>query len=438
MLRSRTTAILIAILALGFCARLASLQWNWFMHADVVGDSTVTASVNRDGRFVVYPRLENSVDPADYELPTTGGEVLILHGPVVPVLGAIVMKTFGGTSVAAGYLALRIVSLVMSMLVILLAFLVGRRLLDPTAGLVAAAFTAASYVLIDFAGNGAIYTTQGAVYLFWVWIALQKPGYRRTALLGAAAGFGYLVNFQCVIMIPATLFLFAVEAVQARRFVPLLAHAALFLGLVAAIAAPWLIRSMQLFNDPFFHHAYNMGYAYMKAGIKVPDGAPYASFSDKLGVLHSVVTLWGPNNMYYAARKLFILAPFAFFLFSYGLIDVAFAPSRLRKALPLFLLMVMQFLMYAGWPIWKFRFFVPILPFVFLAAVEQLWHLKISDRWRNACIGVTLAAMLSVAWMTYNTYPTHTTYYDGALTNDPHHASEELDYLERFHLIDHE
>ncbi|MBI1813331.1 glycosyltransferase family 39 protein [Candidatus Peregrinibacteria bacterium] len=430
----RTTLVLLGILLLGFLVRVQAVRWNWFMHSDVVGDASVAASVHRDGHFLVFPRLE-TVDPSAYTLPPPSqGELLKLHGPLLPFLGAgLIVLWGGGSTFADGFLALRILTLLGGTLVILLSFLVASRLLDRTAGLAAAAWTAASFVLIDYSGNGALYTLQGVVYLLWLLVALSSPSLRCTLLLGVLAGLGYLITFQCILLLPAGLFVLAMDVRPGKRF---LLHAAAFAGVAILIASLWLIRNAVLFGDPLQGHAANMRYVYSKAGIDVPpDILPSISLREKLSLFAGVVGVWLPDNLYYAARKFFILAPIAFFLFCYGLIDIVFSRERLRRMFPILALITLQILLDAAWPVWKFRFFVPLIPPVFLIALEELWHLPITARWRQAFVGVTFAAIIAVSVLTYRATPTHTTYYDGALTQDPFHGSEEMDYLRTFHLL---
>lgn len=404
------------------------------MHADVIGDSIVTASIHRDGRFLLFEGPD-SADPAVYTLPSSDeGAPLILHGPLVQILGAGLMMLSGSSStVPAAYLSLRILSLIAGMLIILLSYRIASRLLEPEAGLIVAAWCAASYVLIDYAGNGAIYTFQSALYLLWLLIALSPSSQYRAPLLGLVAGLNYLVNFQSVILIPAAFILFIV---QERTWAKRAGYCAIFIAVMTFVAAPWLVRNALLFGDPFYSHAYNMGYAYMKAGIDVPlEAITDVSFSNTLVVAITAIQSWIPNNLYYAARKLFVIAPLAFILFSYGLIDITFSRERFRRSLPLLTLLLLQMLLYAGWPVWKFRFFVPLLPFVFLLAVEELWHLPITRMVKRTSAGVILLAFMAIGVLTYRATPVHTTYYDGAITQDPFHGSEEVTFLRNFHVL---
>ncbi len=450
MQRVHVLAGLLLILLAGFLIRAEAFRWNWFMHGDVIADAQVSASFLRDGSLLTFSS-KGSADPAVYVLPpAVEGEQLKLHGPLVPVAAAALTALRGGArstgstrspqassgqapTVAEAFVSLKILSLLAGMLIILLAFLIASRLTDATMGLAAAAWTAASFLLIDYAGNGALYTSQAAVYLLWLVIALGPSSLRRTLLLGILSGVAYLITFQSVILLPAGIILLATQVRPWRRFA---LHVVILIGLAAIVASPWLLHSTVVLGDPFAGHAWNMRYVYSKAGFEVPAGViPNLSIRDQLSIITGVFHTWLPYNLYYVARKLFLLAPIAFFLFSFGLIDVIFSPPRLRRAFPVLVLLTFHLLLCAGWPIWKFRFFLPLLPLVFILALEHLHHLPVSRAWKSGTITATFASIVLLSALTYRSVPTHTYYYDGALTQDPFHSSEEETYLRRFHLL---
>ncbi len=430
MRRSRTVLLLAVILLAGFFLRAGALQWNWFMHGDVIDDTSATVAVYRDKTLNTLSGPDIA-DPAVYPLPPPEeGEPLVQHAPLWPVLGGGVMVLLrADPTMADAFFALRILSVIAGMLIIVLSFFLASRLMGGMAGLAAAAFVALSYVLIDYSGNGAFYSLQAVLYLAWALAGLSPPTWRRTALLGVIAGIAYLVNFQSIILLPAGILLCLL---QVRPWRSMAMHAAAFAGLAILTASPWLVRSALVFGDPLHSHSWNMDYVYVKAGLA---GDTSIGFPEKLSILGGVLRSWLPNNLYYAARKLFVLAPLAFFLFSFGLIDVTFSRERFRKLLPVLLVLTFHVLISASWPIWKFRYFVPMLPFVFILALEQLWHLPVSRVWRGAAVACTVASLLVTGYLTYRATPTHTTYYDGALTQDPFHGSEEAGYLLRFNVL---
>lgn len=431
---TRRRLLFVGILLCAFAVRLMALQWNWFMHGDVIDDAVVAASVHRDGGLFAYGGADTA-DPSYFPLPPAQQmETLKQHGPLWPMMGAALTFLYGGEStVYHGFLSLRILSLLAGMLLIALSYVLASRLLDTTAGLAAAAWMSASYVLIDFSGNGAFYGFQGVVYLLWILTAMMPPSSRRAVLLGVITGAGYLANFQCVILVPAGIIVLLFDKKNGRHF---LLHAALLLGTAGLIVSPWLIRSHMIFGDPLYSHAWNMRYVHGKMGWDIPkDGVLTPTMQQQLQIMKSALLSWLPNNLYYAARKLFILAPVAFIFFSFGLIDVLFSRKRFTALFPLLLVFVLHMLLSAGWPIWKFRYFVPLLPLVFILSLEEMWHLPRMARWRSVWIGATLAAIVAVSVMTYRVTPVRTTYYDGALTQDPFRGSEEIRYLESYGIL---
>lgn len=431
---NRCVPILLAILLLGFLVRVQALRWNWFMHADAIDGVMGAATLLRDGRLAVFEG-PSYPDPSVYVLPAEGGEPLLQHAPLWSILGAALTGLRGGeATMVATFLSLRILSVVAGMLVILLSFLVTVRVLgDTTASLAAAAWVAASYLLIDYAGNGAFFSLQAALYLLWILVALRTPTLHRTIILGSLAGITYLLNFQAIILVPAGVILLFV---QGKGIHTMLLHSIVFLVFAGAFAFPWFIRNAIVAGDAFASHAANMWYVYGKAGFQPSeDGVLHLTLDDRFSIIAGVFHTWLPYNLYYAARKLFVLAPITFLFFSYGLIDLLFSPSRLRRALPLVAVLAFHTLLSASWPVWKFRYFVPILPLIFLLALEELWHLPWVRQWKTLCVSVTLVVMLMFSILTYRALPTHTTYYDGALTQDPFHSYEERTYLEKWGIL---
>src|SRR3990167_5348999 len=215
---------LIAILFFGLLIRVQAFQWNWFMHGDVTADAMVSSSFLRDGSLLTFP-WKDSADPAAYALlpPAADGEQLKLHGPLVPILAAALTAVrgpstgSGSPTISDAFFSLRILSVLAGMLIILLSLLITCRLSDTTMGLAVAAWTAASYLLIDYSGNGSLYSWQAVVYLLWILVALSRSSWRRTLLLGVIAGLGYLITFQSIILIPAGLLIFASETIIRTR-----------------------------------------------------------------------------------------------------------------------------------------------------------------------------------------------------------------------------
>ena len=429
----RFPAALLAILVIGFGLRVWSFQLNWFMHGDVILDASTSALFHRDGELLAFEGPSEG-DPKLHPLASGVGEPLKLHGPLVPVAASLVTTLYrGNADMPDAFFSLKILSLLCGTLSILLAFLIASKLSGRDAGLAAAALVAISYILIDYSGNGSLYTVQATIYLAWIWVALSQKGWIRALLFGLLCGIGYLTNFQCLILVPASVFslMFSSRSWKSWFFESMLLGA-----LALLIVSPWLVHSYHVFGDPLYSHAFQMRYVYGKAGLSVPEhDLLIPTFAQKIVVLKHMFFLWLPNNLYYVARKLFVIAPIAFFFFAYGLIDIAFDKKRFKTLFPILILLAAQTVLGTAWPVWKFRFFALILPLIFILAIEQVSHLTLSKKQKHACMFAILGALVVINIFTYRAVPTHTTYYDGAMTEDPFGSSEEMRYLQDFHIL---
>jgi 4-amino-4-deoxy-L-arabinose transferase-like glycosyltransferase len=328
MLRSRL--FLLLILAAAFLFRVQTLHWNFFIHADTEFDTEATASLVHYGKLLVFPEKLTIVPTNEPLPPLEQGEILTQHGPLWPILGATVMRIFGwAPTMANAFLSLRILSLLSGLAIIALSYFITRKLIHEYAALACASFLTFSYVMADYSGNGSMYSLQTALYLLWIWSAMNHALRFRVAYLGIITGLSYLLNFQSIILIPATIILLLLEPISWRKKIPSLTLA-LILALV--VVSPWLIRNAILFGDPLYSHVINQIYVLNKAGYQptVENGLYrfHLTFWDYFSVIIGILQVWLPNNLYYAARKLFILAPIAFFFFSYGLPSTATSSIR--------------------------------------------------------------------------------------------------------------
>ncbi|MFH0851338.1 MAG: hypothetical protein V1876_01170, partial [Candidatus Peregrinibacteria bacterium] len=265
---------------------------------------------------------------------------------------------------------------------------------------------------------------------------LHRPSWKRAALIGAVTGCAYLVNYQSIILLPAMIVL---EFLQRKRLPQGLGNMIIATVAAGLVASPWLIRNALLVGDPFAHHLVNATYVFSKSGIQeTAVDYIYHYTPEGLGrlaaILGMMITSWLPNNSFYIARKLFILAPIAFVFFSYGLIDQVLAAERRRQLLPILLVFAAHMLISASWPVTKFRYFVPLLPLVFLLSLEAIRHFNPRRRTRILWMGLISVAICSGSILTYLSVPTHTYYYDGAITTDPFSGRGEWNYL-RDHML---
>jgi 4-amino-4-deoxy-L-arabinose transferase-like glycosyltransferase len=411
---------------------VCSLTWNLFPHADVTGDVQSASLIRTTGKLLSAP--PNPSGPRHitvFAYDPTRGEPLLQHPPAWPILGAAVSTLWGGKTEADAFLALRLLSLLSGILLIFLLYNVARKLLsDRAAALFAALWACLSALLIDYSGNGAFYMLHAALFLLWLSIALWPPTTKRAVILGGLSGLTYLVNYQALVLLPATVLLLLIEE---RSWRAKAVRSILSIAVFSAVASPWLIRNFLLTGDPFMHHLANLPYVFSKAGVQPViknDVYLYPTGVQKYVIfLSMILTSWLPNNSFYIARKLMILAPIAFIFMSYGLIDQILSKDRWRKLLPVFLLFAMHFAISASWPITKFRYFVPMLSLSFLLALEALEHFVPERRPRLLWMSLISVAVFLGSVLTYFSVPTHTYYYDGAITTDPFSGRGEWNYL---------
>lgn len=412
MRSSRWTVAVGLAVAAGILLRLLAVEWNVpVVHGDVQIDVFAVQSLRQSGALL-------SID----------GGPLAQHGPVWAMLGA-------AMPMQSAYGALQFLSLLSGLLVLLCTWILGRALLSARSAGLAVACVSLTYLLIDYSGNGSFYMVQTALYLLWIVVAIRDRWRQRPLLLGLIAGIAYLVNFQSIVLLPVTmLFLLLSNSWEWKRRLIDAFVAAIMLILVAS---PWLIRNAVLFGDPLHSHAVNQVYLFTKAGLSAitAGGSPNPSARDWLTILQSIAFSWGPNNLYYATRKLLVILPVLSILFAYGCIDLLFDHVRFRRMFPLLLVLAAHTAIAVAWPVMKFRYVVPMVPLVTLGAIEQLAHLPVSPRFRHVIITLTFAGLVIIGFLTYRSVPTHTAYYDGAVTQDAFHGFEERTYLENARVL---
>ncbi|TSC57840.1 MAG: hypothetical protein Greene041619_915 [Candidatus Peregrinibacteria bacterium Greene0416_19] len=430
---------MLAFVVAGIVLRLQAARWNSFTHGDVQMDTTAGATLLGYGGFLmtnedlcVLPDRLAGLPPLRDTFP------MALHGPGWALLGA-GMNVLRGAPVSrlAVFFSLRLLSLIAGIAVLWFAHRLTRQVAGRSAAWAVTGVLSLSYLLADFAGNGALYSLQTLLYLLWISVARREDAPYRAVLLGTVGGVAYLLNFQSIILLPAAFFLFALHDTGPLK--KRVVNFCIVVGVTALIMLPWLLRNAELFGNPFQSHYLQQTYIYNKAGL-VPNaggtGPEYTpSVADWLSIIAGMFRVWLPNNLYYAARKLFILAPVLFIFFSFGLIDYVFDPVRRRKLLPILLVLGFHLLLSSVWPVMKFRHLVPILPIVALLGVEHLYSLRLGTVARRICVGTSVACTAIVTVIAHVQIPTHTFYYDGAVTQDAYHGSQELQVLRECGLL---
>ncbi len=422
----------VPVVILAIVLRVLSVSWNTFPHADVSEDAHASATFLQTGSFIVED--QSSLVPGEpqwYDTAKFGGRLLTQHPFLWPLLGSSVTALLRWEpTMESTYAAFRLMSLLTGLGVLALTFFLTRKLLNQTAALTVTAWLAFSYLMIDYSGNGAFYSLQACLYLLWIWMAYRTDLRGQGMILGLIAGVAYITNFQSAILMPATFIVLALDSKRSRKEQIIQVGNAMAVFLLLAI--PWHVRDYLTFGDAFFSGKVNGSYVLGKAGIEATMQDGFIRFpltwDDRFTVLEAMFGTWLPNNLYYIARKLFILLPVAFLFFPYALIDYVFEKSRRNTLLPLLIILILHILLSALWPVTKFRYFVPMLPLVAIVCADQLWHLR-SALIRKVALTLTTVCIVFFSYLTFRSTPTHTYYYDGAITTDPFSTTGELDYL---------
>lgn len=425
---------LLCVCIIALIPRALSVQWNIVPHGDITGDAQAAASFYNEQRLIVPVE---DIGPPYFLLPGIQSNVLVAHPPIWAVLGSgmIWILPLEPTSDNA-FFALKILSVIAGLAVVVLAAVIGKKLFSNAGGILIAFWLAISYLMIDFSGNGALYSLQAVTYLVWILVAYSSVQHK-PVWLGVVSGLGYLVNHQSMILAAGSaLLLFVSIEYSVKQRVQ---HLCIVTAVTFAIAFPWLLRNYLIFGDLFFSHAVNATYVYVKAAISHID-AGYRSYYDigfpeRFKIFSMIITTWLPNNLYYIARKLFVIAPIIFIFFSFAWIDYLFDAKRAKKMLPIIIICVLHLLISASWPIMKFRYFVPLFPLVIFIGVDQILSLRLSTRSRYVIASFTTVCFIAVSLLTYHSIPTHTYYYDGAITQDPFHARGEYEFMKSKGLI---
>ena len=397
---------LFSLIGMGIVLRFFSVGWNILPHGDIVPDALAANTMYLQGNFHLSD---------DTTLPP-GNQYHVQHPPIWAFLGAGIMHI---TKVDA-FTALKILSLICGLLILPMSYRVSSLILSKDESLFLTCLLAVSWLMIDFSGNGALYSMHALLFLLWIDCAMRKKG-NKAFLLGVISGIAYLTNYQTIVLVPASLVVLALEDHSKWK------SFAVYTGTLLLLISPWLVRNSVIFGDAMFGHTINTSYIFLKSGSFSPDYI-YTP-EEKIKALKMIFTRWLPFNLYFASRKLFILAPIIFIPFSYSLADHLCNKKNIRTFLPILLILFLYLGIATAWPVVKFRYFVPLLPLVLLLGVEQVKQLPIVAQRKNQILGATLGCFIIFSALTYHQIPTHTYYYDGAITQDTFHGEGEIKFM---------
>ena len=157
--------------------------------------------------------------------------------------------------------AVSFASLAGSTLAVFAIYLVGAAVMSPAAGLVAALLMAIEYEAIAWAPDGWRDDTFTATALFAVWALLrlcQRPSTLNAVLAGVLCGVSCLTRITALsFVVPGILWLIVAGAPSRREKVRL---AAVAIGVLALVVAPFLISCALATGDPFFAINYHTVY----------------------------------------------------------------------------------------------------------------------------------------------------------------------------------
>jgi len=410
MSKNKKIILLFFILATGVFARWQAVSWNKYTHGDVSQYSEVSESLakHHDTRMN-YSEGELYF----YSIKEKGGKYYDMY-PLLPFLGAVLVKIMG----ISGYAAVKIWTFLSGILIIFLTYFLGKKIGGEKVGLLSAALVSVSYLLIDFSGNGSIYSLQTVFYLFFLIILLNLKKISDNVFLGVIIGLAVLTNYQSIILLPVYLiFLFVLFK---NDFAKILKWFFSGFATAALVYLPWGVRNFLLFRDPFF--SIMPLYYWQKLGVKkmiIGDMIVYKpSLRDYFEVIKKTAFFWFPHNLYFINRKLFIFAPFSYVFFLFSAVETVFLWSfeKIKNLLPIFLIFIFQIVSGAVVPIFETRHFVPLMPFVFILSSYYIFNF-IGSRVLQKIIWVfAVFATIIFSVLTYFSTPTHTYYYDGSIT----------------------
>lgn len=415
---------LTAITLIGLLPRLAALHSNVWPHGDVLLDAAIAESLGWHGTLLVP-----IVDVRYYPTGRFGfGYPPDQHPPLWPLLGALLVPLLGD-----GYAALKAWGLLAGLAVVPLTFLAFRTAVGPGGALWASALVAVSFLLIDFSGNGSLWSALAALYLAFIWLAAARPlsDLRAAGTLGAIMGLALLVNYPGIILLPAIAITAAVRHGRGLVSAPVLRGLLLAYAVAALVALPWLAYNASLHGNPLWSQPLErqLGGGEKQVEVRVVDGEVIKVNRPEAATAHERLRTTAANlygNVGFVLRQMLVLAPVMNAFAAVALIAIALT-LRARAALiprdslssiaSAVAVLVCHGALALLWPTTKFRYLVPLLPLVFGLGTWLLWSLE-PARLRTLLVAVAVCAVAGMGAWTWAAIPSHTYYYDGGVVTD--------------------
>jgi hypothetical protein len=394
---------LVAVIV-GLVLRVLSAQQHDVPRGDVVLDVGVARSlVQGDGFRSGFTRAVPVVVGAETALPPQGWADQ--HPPLWPLVGAalsyIAGDAFGGLKLGSWLAGLALLLLVWRCADRLSEGIVG---VPDGIGPLAAGVVALSYLMVDGAGNGSLYSAQAALILGLIAVLSgpRRSALRRGCVSGLLLGLLGLLNHQALVLLPAPLLVGLLTARPGERREAVLVGL-LALGVAALCFAPWWWRNAQVFGNPT--HSVNQSYLLYKAGVApsflIEQGQPVIRLAGSLAPLDLARAMFGflkGNAVYFASTCLLLLPCLGGVLLA-GLAGLLSA-ARLRRDARLTAILVCVALLLAvnlAWPAAKQRYLVTLMPLLVLIGMRVLAQPVLAAQRRWAAVVVLAWAALLLA-----------------------------------------
>lgn len=351
---------LAVVAGVALIARLLALLWNDRLFGDVNLYALVARQWTQTGRLD-YPLKFDYFDPAPYLALTSP---VSQHPPAWSWLAGLLTRYAG---LPDAFAALKLLSLLGGLAVVVLGTLIARRLANDRCAFWTGFLLSLHPLLVDFSANGSPYiaVAAGTLAVVLAVVSTERPSWTRALLaaIGAAAAW----NFHGVglLLIPAGFIALALAPSRGRR----LSLLGTYVLATALLVAPLIAWNLQQFGKPV--HSTSTFYILGKLGLVYlandPAGIHQLTASPGWSHVFPYVALALKSSLLFLLH-LGLETGFAGLVFAaLGTFGLLRSEDR-RTALALLIITLAIALPCLGWPEFKYRFLVLLLPLVLIAA----------------------------------------------------------------------
>lgn len=400
---------------MGVIPRVLSTQWNIYPHGDLFQEVLVAREFLQTGLFAVpYPGVvhERAAHLTDRST--------ITDKPPLWVFLISAIHTFTDLDTFA---TAKLLSLLLGVISFPVFYLLAKELTNQESAVFALAIYAASYLMIDVAGNGSRYMLQVLLILLIGWFIVRKSDKKifSTIMFGVCTGLGFLVNYPFVSIMPVVF----LGIWWSYKDIKLLG---LYLLVSAITVSPWIGYNLVLYKTPLL--ATNL--------TRITQDSSTDIVNNKV-VLHTVNTqssidtylskvlrYWYSNSIFMTKKLIILLPLLSFFLV---LIPLRYKDYlKNKKLITFFLFTCLHVVAFISWRVLKFRYLTSIYPLLLLMAVISIQNLKLPVRRLILSAGFLFTAYISLS--IYKINPYHTYYYNGVFTEDQFRNAGEIENMD--------